>query len=308
MLESFRLRVFREVARYSSFRRAAEALYITQPAVTQHIKALESEMGTALFERGSAGVRLTSAGDTLLRFADQSERVLSEGAEAVAALHGELRGHLRIAASTTIAQYLLPELLGDFLRAHPAVELSLESANTAQVVRAVLEGTAALGLIEGPAHRSQLRVTPWVEDELVLVVPPGHPWASQPSVRLRDLAEARLLLRESGSGTREVLEEALATAGVPLTRMRAHMELGSTETLLACVEAGMGVGFASRLALTRQLKLQSLTVAKVQGLRVKRPFSIVQQRTPELHGPAAAFAEVLMGFSAALKKRQTRKL
>ncbi|HEY4354424.1 MAG TPA: LysR substrate-binding domain-containing protein [Acidobacteriaceae bacterium] len=299
--------MFREVARYSSFRRAAEALYITQPAVTQHIKALESEMGTALFDRSSAGVRLTSAGDTLLRFADQSERALSEGLEAVAALHGELRGHLRIAASTTIAQYLLPALLGDFLRTHPAVELSLESANTAQVVRAVLEGTAALGLIEGPAHRSQLRVTPWVEDELVLVVPPSHPWAQQ-TVRVRDLAEAHLLLRESGSGTREVLEDALSTAGVPLTRLRAHMELGSTETLLACVEAGMGVGFASRLALTRQLKLKSLAIAKVQGLRVKRPLSIVQQRTPELHGPAAAFAEALAGFSSTRKRKRSRPI
>jgi LysR family transcriptional regulator, transcriptional activator of the cysJI operon len=304
MLESFRLRVFREVARHCSFRRAAEALYITQPAVTQHIKALEEETGAALFDRGSGGVQLTEAGRTLLRYAEESQRALNDAAEAVAALRGELRGRLQLAASTTIAQYLLPDVLGKFLSKHPAVDLVLESANTAQVVRSVLDGSAALGLIEGPAHRSQLLVTPWLEDELVLVVPHDHEWASR-SVRLQELTEARLLLRESGSGTREVLEDALAEAGAPLTRVHCHMELGSTETLLGCIEAGLGVGFASRFAIRRQLRLGSLSVAKVNGLKVRRPLSIVQMRSPELHGVSAAFAESLLSFGRSAKRKPT---
>ncbi len=305
MLENFRLRVFREVALRRNFRRAAEALFITQPAVTQHIKALESELQTALFDRGTTGVRLTSAGEALLRRAEESEKLLSQAAEDISALRGEVSGTLRLAASTTIAQYILPGVLGDFLRQHGSVDLALESANTATVVQRVLEGDVTLGLIEGPAHRTQLHVSEWLRDELVLVVPPGHEWAEK-KIRPTDLSEANLLLRESGSGTREVLEEALAAVAAPFTRGRAHMELSSTEALLACIEAGLGVGFASRFAVQRQLRLGTLAIVKVQGLRVRRTLSLARLRTPELRGPAAAFADTLKLFARKVKVERQR--
>ena len=154
MLENFRLRVFREVANQASFRRAAEVLYITQPAVTQQIKALEEELGSRLFDRSGGKVRLTAAGEVLLRHAGEAEATLSRAVEEIGSLGGEVRGALRIAASTTIAQYVLPRLLAEFARQHPGVRLELESANTQRVVEAVASGEAPIGLIEeiGRAH------------------------------------------------------------------------------------------------------------------------------------------------------------
>jgi LysR family transcriptional regulator, transcriptional activator of the cysJI operon len=147
-----------------------------------------------------------------------------------------------------------------------------------------------------------LHVSPWIEDELVLVVAATHAW-TQRKIGLAELAEEPLLVRELVSGTREVLEDALAGAGAPPIAPR--MELGSTETLLACVEAGLGVGFASRFALQRQLSLHTLAVVPIRGLRVRRPLSLVRPRSPELHGASAAFEEHLQGFARALRRAQT---
>ncbi|HEV2575845.1 MAG TPA: LysR substrate-binding domain-containing protein [Acidobacteriaceae bacterium] len=307
MLENFRLRVFREVASQASFRRAAEALYITQPAVTQQIKALEEELGSRLFDRNGGKVRLTAAGEVLLRRAGEAESTLSRAIEEIGTLEGEVRGALRVAASTTIAQYVLPRLLADFARQHHGVRLQLESANTQRVVEAVASGEAPIGLIEGPAHRQELQVERWLEDELVLVVPSGHEWAGK-EISLSALSSAKLLVRERGSGTREVLEQAFKLAGGPVPRMQIAMELGSTEALLACVEAGLGVGFASRFALERQRALGTLSIVKVKNLRVTREFSMVYSRGPKTSAAAQALAEHLAAFAKAVEKeRRSRR-
>lgn len=303
MLENFRLRVFREVANQASFRRAAEALYITQPAVTQQIKALEEELGSRLFDRSGGRVRLTAAGELLLRRAGEAEATLSRAVEEIGTLEGEVRGALRVAASTTIAQYVLPRLLAEFARQHPAVRLELESANTQRVVEVVGGGDAPIGLIEGPAHRQELAIERWLQDELMLVVPSSHEWARR-EISITALGSAKLLVRERGSGTREVLEHALKQAGAPHHRLQIAMELGSTEALLACVEAGLGVGFASRFALDRQRALGTLAVVKVKGLRVTREFSMVHPRGPKTNAVAQVFAAHLRAFAQAVDKRR----
>lgn len=307
MLENFRLRVFREVASQASFRRAAEALYITQPAVTQQIKALEEELGSRLFDRNGGKVRLTAAGEVLLRRAGESESTLNRAIEEIGTLEGEVRGALRVAASTTIAQYVLPRLLAEFARQHNGVRLQLESANTQRVVEAVANGHAPIGLIEGPAHRQELQVERWLEDELVLVVPSGHEWAGK-EISLNTLGSAKLLVRERGSGTREVLEQAFKRAGGPVPRMQIAMELSSTEAILACIEAGLGVGFASRFALERQRALGTLSVVKVKSLRVTREFSMLHPRGPKTNSVASAFAAHLTAFAKVVEKeRRSRR-
>jgi LysR family transcriptional regulator, transcriptional activator of the cysJI operon len=306
VLENFRLRVFREVANQASFRRAADALYITQPAVTQQIKALEEDLGSRLFDRTGGKVRLTAAGKVLLRRAGEAEATLNRAIEEIGTLEGEVRGALRVAASTTIAQYVLPRLLAEFARLHQGVRLELESANTQRVVEAVVSGDAPIGLIEGPAHSQQLRVERWLEDELMLVVPTGHEWANR-EIPLGALALAKLLVRERGSGTREVLEDALKRAGAPIQRMQIAMELSSTEAILACIEAGLGVGFISRFALERQRTLGTLAVVKVKGLRVTREFSMVHPRGPKRNAAAQAFAAHLAAFAQAFEQRRKRR-
>jgi DNA-binding transcriptional LysR family regulator len=239
----------------------------------------------------------------LLRRAGEAEATLSRAVEEIGTIEGDVRGALRVAASTTIAQYVLPRLLAEFARQHQGVRLELESANTQRVVEAVANGDAPIGLIEGPAHKQELLVERWLEDELMLVVPAGHEWAGR-EITLSALGSAKLLVREPGSGTREVVEQALKRAGAPVHRMQIAMELGSTEALLACVESGLGVGFASRFALDRQRALGTLAVVRVRGLRVTREFSMVHPRGPKTSAAAQAFAEHLSTFAKAFRAKR----
>lgn len=303
MLENFRLTVFRAVAEQRSFRRAAERLYLTQPAVTQQIKALEELVGLPLFDRSGREVTLTPAGTLLLRHAEQSNETLERAAIELSALKGRLSGTLRIAASTTIAQYILPPLVGAFLRLHPAVRIELDSSNTESVADAIATGRAALGLVEGPPHAAQVRSEIWLPDELVLLAPPGHEWAGQRSITLDQLAAAPLLMRERGSGTREVIETALDAAGLATSSLHIVGELNSTEAILGCIESGAGLGFVSRSAVRRQIAANTLAIVEVKGLAIHRDLLLLTPAGPEPTGPAAAMLDLLRQHRAQLRRK-----
>lgn len=307
MLENYRLTVFRAVAAERSFRRAAERLYLTQPAVTQQIKALEDLVGLPLFDRSGREVTLTAAGTVLLQYVEQSGELLEKAAVALASLKGQVSGMLRIAASTTIAQYILPPLLGAFLRLHPAVHVELDSSNTESVADAIAAGRASLGLVEGPPHASQVRSEVWLEDELVLLVPPSHEWAGQRSITLQQIAAAPLLMRERGSGTREVIETTLEAAGLPARDLRIAVELNSTEAILGCIESGVGVGFVSRSAIHRQVAMNTLVIVPVAGLTIPRNLLLLTPAGPEPTGAAAAMLELLRQHRMQLRRAPSRR-
>ncbi len=287
-MENFRLKVFRTVAEKLNFRQAAEALYLTQPAVTQQVKALEDELGLQLFDRSGNRVSLTVAGKRLLVLAMRMADLVAATERDLAQLKGVAQGSLRIGASTTIAQYLLPRLLGDFARAHPGIQLSVLGANTETIVSSVVEGTVALGLIEGPALRRDLKTERFLADALAVIIPANHEWRDQ-IVSTDMLSKSRLILREQGSGTRRIVEVALRKAGVPVTRANVIMELDSTEAIKSAVEAGLGIGFVPRRAIHKELKLGTLVEANVQGLGIERYFSIVTPRGSQADKSAAAF-------------------
>jgi LysR family transcriptional regulator, transcriptional activator of the cysJI operon len=307
MLENYRLTVFRAVAAQRSFRRAAEQLYLTQPAVTQQIRALEELVGLPLFDRSGREVTLTAAGAVLLQYTEQSGALLEQAAVELASLKGQISGTLRIAASTTIAQYILPPLLGAFLRLHPAVRAELESSNTESVADAIASGRAALGLVEGPPHASQVRSEIWLEDELVMLVPPSHEWAGQRSVTLQQLGSAALLMRERGSGTREVIETTLETAGLSARNLHIVLELNSTEAILGCIESGVGIGFVSRSAIQRQLALGTLAIVSVLGLTIPRNLLLLTPTGPEPTGATAAMVELLRKHRAQMRRAPARR-
>jgi DNA-binding transcriptional LysR family regulator len=276
-LENFRLVVFRAVAERLSFRRAAEALLLTQPAVSQQIKALEEELGFALFDRAGRAIALTPAGEILLRYANQSGALLTEATQQMAALAGEQAGTLALGASTTIAQYLLPRLVAGYRRQAPRVELTVISGNTETIVAALEQHRIDLGLIEGPARSQSVATEPFLDDELVLIAPAAHEWAERGSIRLDEISSMPLLLREVGSGSRQVLEMALERAGLRRATLRVVMELDSTEAIKSAVAAGLGFGFVSRWALEQDLRLDSaFRVLPVERLRVGRQFLIAR--------------------------------
>lgn len=301
MLENYRVQVFRAVAELLSFRRAAERLHISQPSVSQHVQRLEEELGLRLLDRGSSGIRLTPAGEVLLRFAGQSSRLSHQAMAQLAALEGAAGGALKLAASTTVAQYILPRILSPFLKQNPRVELSVKSGNTADVTAWVADGAADLGLIEGPPPRRELLVEHFLDDRIELIVSRSHRWAqtSAHPVALAALSNEPMLTREQGSGTRRVIEDALSGAGVRPSQLKILMELDSTEAIVSGVEAGLGIGFVSELAIRKELRLRTLARVPVAGLEIRRAFALIRVAGPVPEGPAAAFRGFALGQTSA---------
>ena len=302
-LENFRLKVFRTVAEHLNFRKAAEHLFLTQPAITLQIKALEDDLGVRLFDRAANRVSLTSQGSVLLVYATKIATLVSAAEQELGAEQGKVAGQLSLGVSTTIAQYVLPRLLGAFLDEHPRVQFSLHSGNTAEIVQLLLDDKLSVGLIEGPARDRGIRAEPFMQDELVLITSP-----SLKSDRMsRDqLLASNLLMREHGSGSRRVVELALEKAGLKLKSFKGVMDLDSTEAIKSAVEAGLGIGFVSRWSISKELELGALKTAAVAGLRITRHFSLISRTGPELQGPAGAFRTFALG-RAQLLANATRK-
>lgn len=304
-MENFRLRVFRVVAAHLNFSRAAEELLLTQPAVTQQIKALENEYGVSLFDRTGGHIALTPSGKALLPYAIRLKEISDEASVAVANASGALGGELAVGASQTIGQYLLPALVAIFLREHPRVTVSARSGNTDAILNALAQRAIDIALIEGPAARKDVHVEPFMQDELLLVVPASHEWADR-EVDANAFKAAPLLIREFGSGTRRIVERALGKAGIDAKDLNIRMELDSTEGLLSGVEAGLGVAFVSRWAVRNQLALGTLKLARVRGVNLSRMFSIAYTLGPEPTGNAGAFRIFLLAHGAELMPRARR--
>ncbi|MGB7266994.1 MAG: LysR family transcriptional regulator [Terracidiphilus sp.] len=306
-LENFRLVVFRTVAEQRSFRKAAEELYLTQPAVSLQIKALEKDLGVQLFDRSGTQAGLTAAGTVLLEYSRRVHKLLGEAEHEIAALSGEHAGRLTLGASTTIAQYVLPRLLGEFCAERPRVFPAMVSGNTESIVTAVKEQRVTLGFIEGPPRSRDVRTEPFLRDELVLIAPAAHEWAEQGAVSGGDLAAAPLLMRERGSGSRRIIEMALERHGIKKRALDIVMELDSTEAIKSAVEAGLGVGFVSRWAIAKDLRLgHSFKIIEIKGLRIHRDFLVVTAKGPEPQGLAMEFRRFLAARAGAHRVAEKR--
>lgn len=283
------LRVFYAVAKAGSITRAAEALRISQPAVSKQLSEFEGSTGLFLLDRLPRGVRLTPAGRSL---AEQAERLFAierSAEELLSTLRSGLQSRLRVGASTTIGSYLVPELFGALEQRSPQVELSLEIGNTAQVHDLVRNDRVDLGLTEGLSGAPDLVSVPFGEDELIAIVAPGDPF--EHSVPTLDEFLARpLILREPGSGTREVLEREFRTRGLS---PKPAFELGSTEALKKAVSKRLGVGFVSSLAVELELHAGRLSHVKLRNFSLRRLLHKVQLPERELTPIAQAFERLL---------------
>lgn len=284
-LENFRLRVFRAAAHHLNFRKAADQLFLSQPAVTLQIQALENELGVRLFDRTGGKVALTPQGKSLLNYANKLAALAAQAERELSSTQGAVSGELLLGVSTTIAQYVLPKLLGAFLGEHPQVHFSLRSGNTAEIVRLLLDAKVSAGLIEGPAQERGIRTEPFMEDELVLIVPRDFKSARVSRAQLQKMS---LLMREQGSGSRRVVEAALEKFGLKPKSFQKVMDLDSTEAIKSAVEADLGVGFVSRWAISKELELGTLRVVEVSDLRITRHFTLITRTGPVPQGPTDA--------------------
>jgi DNA-binding transcriptional LysR family regulator len=308
VIENFKLRVFRIVADSLNFRRAADELHLTQPAVTAQVKSLEESLGIALFDRIGRDISLTPAGTTLLQYVRQIEALTNEAVAALAPFGGQEGVELRIGASHTIAVYLLPGLLPQLLEEWPRLRIHIMSGSTNEVLHALTMHQIGVGLIEAPAFRPELKVEVFAEDELTLIVRPNHRWAKKPMIKAAELVQEEILLREMGSGMRRFVEEYLERNGVLRQQLRTSIDMNSTEGIISAVEAGIGVGFAPCLAIERAMKLGTVKAIPLEHGPIRRQLSVVLLNGPEPRGPIGQLLKVLRETAAANGSRDQGSL
>ena len=273
-----RLKVFHAVAKLLSFTKAAESLHMTQPAVTFQVRQLEEYFNTRLFDRTHNKVNLPPAGNKVYEFADRIFDLYDEMENSVRELTGEISGALTIGASTTIAEYMLPTLLGQFKAKYPEINIRLKVSNTEGIVSMVEHNVIDLGVVEASVSNKNLIVEMCHDDQLVVVAPPSHELSKQSfPVKPEQLKALPFICREEGSGTREVILEYLQDNDISHTEMNFCLELGSPEALKGAVEAGMGISILSRSTIAKELKLGTLSEIQLDP-PLSRPFSFVRQR------------------------------
>ncbi|MDQ6772185.1 MAG: LysR family transcriptional regulator [Candidatus Dormibacteraeota bacterium] len=285
------LRAFLAVADLQSFSLAAHELGLSQPSISYQVKELEAALGVALLDRMGKRMRLTEAGDVLYDYAQRSLRLIDEAAAAIDHMRGLESGRLRVGASTTVGIYVVPLALGAFKRRHPGISVSLDIGGRAILQDRLLRGVLDVAVLSPPLEHAELAAEPWMDDELVMVVPAGHRLDGRAGLTLRDFESEPFLMREVGSGTREEVEKAVAAAGV---RLSVAMELGSNGAIKHAVEAGLGVAVLSRHAITMEARAGSVVVVEVRGLPIRRPWVIAHVRGGQRGLPPAV--EAFAGF------------
>ena len=274
-MDEFRLRVFVTAARTLSFSKCAAVLNITQPAVSRHIGELEARYGMPLFSRGTSGVTLTKAGELLLSHAERLLSAYQKMDYDMDLLSQTSQGRLSIGASTTIAMYLLPPVLAAFMERSGGVEVSMLSGNSENVEQWLRDGTVDIGFVENASRRPWLHYEPLMADELVLVAGTQGRYGTLESVTPEELRGLPLVLREKGSGTREIIERALSRRGIRVEDLNVVIELSSTEAIKSFVRSSDTLAIVSVIALHRELADSSIRIVDIDGIDMSREFATV---------------------------------
>lgn len=291
------LLIFLTVAELGSFTKAANKLYMTQPAISWQIKSLETELGLKLIERRERNITLTEAGilfyNDAKRLYHLYEKLLADMEE----YKGLGSGKIRLGASTIPGEYLLPTYIGKFKELYPETKITLSIADTQTIVEKLLGDSIQLGVIGAQIEEAKLILTPFLKDELILIADINHPWAQNQEVNLADLASKSYVLREKGSGTRMVLAQELMERQISLEDLNVVMELGSTRAVITAVIAGLGLSWVSRWAAAESLSLGHIREVNIKGLKIERVIYLATRRNRTLSPLTKAFEEFLCSLT-----------
>lgn len=272
-----RLQVFHAVAQQLSFTKAADILHMTQPAVTFQVRQLEEHFGARLFDRTHNKIRLTEAGNRAYQYAERIFGLYEEMESAVRELTGEVSGILKIGASTTLAEYFLPTILGRFKKSFPEVQIRLKESNTDGVANLVDTNIVDLGIVEAYIDSKNYMIQKCGEQEMVLAVAPSHPLAKRESVKAEDLGEHPWICREEGSATRQILLDFLERHNMTYGELDVVMELGSPESIKGAIAAGLGMSIMTYGTVKKELKLGTLAAIRLDP-SLRRPFYFIHKR------------------------------
>lgn len=270
--------ILRAVANDGSFKNAARSLYITQPAVSLQIQNLEKQLKITLFDRAKKQVQLTEAGNLLLRYSNRILSLCEESSRALDDLSELQSGKLIVGASQTTGTYLMPKILGLFRQRYPNIQVQLHVDSTRKIAWSTVNRQIDIGIVGGeiPMELKQiLEVTPYVEDELALILPQSHPFVKQKSIKKEDLYSLRFIALDSCSTIRTVVDDVLVKNGIDVTRLKIEMELNSIEAIKNAVQSGLGVAFVSVSAITKELELGLVSWVKIENVKIKRMLSVI---------------------------------
>lgn len=284
----FRLKVFQSVALNLSFTKASSELFITQPAISKHIKELESEYEVKLFNRIGNKISLTPAGNILLAYADRIVSLHNEIKFELSQLNGNTEGTLRIGASSTITQYVIPAALAKFNKRFPEIKLSLINGNTEIIEKRLLKNEIDVGIVEGKPTNTDIRYSPFLNDEL-LVFTSAQNTTTPNSVTNDEFLKLPLVLRERGSGTLEIIENSLHQYQVSPKQLNVLLFLGSTEAIKSFIKTGNGVGIVSRFAIEQELSNHIFRLIHTPSLKFNRQFYFISPQGPEPVGLVKLF-------------------
>lgn len=292
LLRDGRLRAFHSVAKHRSFTSAARHLLLTQQAVSFQIKSLEEEIGGPLFRRELRAVELTPLGSAFFTYAERILELYSEAEAELANPGRKLQGILRISATNSLAKYVIPSAIGALRRVNPEVRVTMEVGNSKFCLDCLQNGLVDVAFVsDGPARLRTFDVELFFEDEIAVIAPPDHPWVRRRDVDFDALCVEPLILREEGSGTRALLDRAMAERAMSIDKLDIVSVLGSAEAVKGAVVAGAGIGIVSRLSLRRELVDGSLKIISVDNFRLVRRFSIARTTQGILHRRTKDFIE-----------------
>ncbi len=282
MMDLWHLHVFRKVVEFKSFSKAGKAVNLSQPTVSSHIKYLEDHFGCRLLDRLGKEVLPTKAGEMLYGYSQKLLAFRDEIETALANFQGIVKGRLAIGGSTIPGGYILPRLIGPFVRDYSEVTISIRIGDTQSIINEVLSGELELGLVGASTENKHIHQDMLIEDEMKLIIPYDHPWVTIKQVGLAQLLKEPFIVREKGSGTLQSLVNSLAASGHKLEELRIVAEMGSTTAVCQGIKNRIGISILSPIAVEEDLKAGTLRAISIKGLNLKRSFYLTQhrQRTP----------------------------
>ena len=270
----YRLKVFYTVATRLSFTKAANELNISQPAVTKHIKEIENQLNTKLFDRKGTTIQLTESGKILFVYAEKSRQLYRDLDFAIAQLNKQEKGKLKIGASTTIAQYILPEILAKFNSYYKDINIELVTHNSEDIATLLKSGKIDLGIVEGESKSSYFDYQKFKKDEIVLVCKTDHPLVNK-NFKTKDLYDVDLIVREQGSGTQEFIQNQLKKSGIEVQKLNIIMQLGSSESIKNYLLHSEAMAFLSISTILPELKNNQLNVIDIKNFSIERDFNFI---------------------------------
>ncbi|WP_456385654.1 selenium metabolism-associated LysR family transcriptional regulator [Desulfolithobacter sp.] len=296
-MELRKLEVFCKVVELGSFTRAAEDVLLSQPTVSEHVRSLEQELGQKLLDRLGREVEPTPVGRLLYDYGRKMLRLHQDALQAVEQYGGRLSGRILIGCGTIPGTYILPRLIGSFRDQYPSIRATLRISASRHIAREVLHGELEIGVIGARWNETGLIWEEVFSDQLVLVVPPVHPWASRSSVDLEELLHEPFIFRESGSGTRRVFTQILEQHGMRPSQLQEVAEIGSTAAVKEAVRAGIGISILSSRAVADDERCGQLVTVPVNDVVLHRPFYLIRRKRRELSPVASVFLEYLLSHA-----------